>query len=180
MVFRIGFLILAGFIGGTLSAQSEGEGKGTEFTVRLPLAKGGSEERARRERRGAPAGIHRRVLIADDNADAASTLGTMLELMGHEVMTASDGVDAVEKASAFKPDIIFLDVGMPRMNGYDACEAIRKLPGGDRMTIIALTGWGQESHKQRSREAGFDRHFVKPVALEDLNEIFENPPKRAA
>jgi len=151
---------------------------GSEFTVNLPLARdGGAGESAQRERRGATV-ARRRVLVADDNADAASTLGTMLELLGHEILTANDGADAVDKARTFAPDIVFLDVGMPRMNGYDACEAIRKLPGGNRMTIIALTGWGQESHKQRSREAGFDRHFVKPVALEELQAIFDNPPQR--
>jgi PAS domain S-box-containing protein len=165
--------------GGNVEAHSEGEGQGTEFVVRLPLARARNDAaKERRERRASPSN-HRRILVADDNTDAASTLGAMLELMGHEVMTAADGADAVEKARAFKPEIIFLDVGMPRMNGYDACEAIRKSPGGDRMTIIALTGWGQESHKRRSREAGFDRHFVKPVALDDLQAIFENPPHPA-
>jgi CheY-like chemotaxis protein len=163
-----------------VAAHSDGEGKGTEFVVHLPLA--AVRQEAAKDKRDRRAGTtnHRRILVADDNTDAASTLGAMLELMGHEVMTASDGADAVEKAIAFQPEIIFLDVGMPRMNGYDACEAIRKSPGGDRMTIIALTGWGQESHKKRSREAGFDRHFVKPVALEDLQGIFENPPHGAS
>jgi PAS domain S-box-containing protein len=165
--------------GGHIEAHSEGEGKGTEFVVKLPLARTRPEAGKEKRDRSADAAKHRRILIADDNTDAASTLAAMLELMGHEVMTASDGADAVEKALAFKPEIIFLDVGMPRMNGYDACEAIRKSPGGDRMTIIALTGWGQESHKRRSREAGFDRHLVKPVALEDLLAIFENPPHPA-
>lgn len=117
----------------------------------------------------------RRVLVADDNADAASTLATMLDLMGHVARTANDGVEAVEAARAFEPEIIFLDVGMPRMNGYDACREIRALPGGGWMTIVALTGWGQESHKQRSREAGFDRHLVKPVSPEVLGAILESP-----
>lgn len=117
----------------------------------------------------------RRVLVADDNVDAASTLATMLNLMGHEASTANDGVEAVEAARAFEPEIIFLDVGMPRMNGYDACREIRALPGGGKMTIVALTGWGQESHKQRSREAGFDRHLVKPVTPEILGAILESP-----
>lgn len=117
------------------------------------------------------------MLVADDNADAATTLATMLELMGHEAHTANDGVEAVEAARAFGPEIIFLDVGMPRMNGYDACREIRALPGGGSMTIVALTGWGQESHKQRSREAGFDRHLVKPVSPEVLSAILESPER---
>jgi CheY-like chemotaxis protein len=166
--------------GGNVEAHSDGEGRGSEFVVHLPLARARPEAGKSRRDRRAGATNHRRILIADDNIDAASTLGAMLELMGHEVMTAGDGADAVDKAAAFKPEIVFLDVGMPRMNGYDACEAIRKIPGGNRMTIIALTGWGQESHKQRSREAGFDRHLVKPVALDDLQAIFENPPHPAA
>jgi PAS domain S-box-containing protein len=166
--------------GGTLLVASEGEGKGTQFTVRLPLAHVDEEiANAHRERKKADEAKGRRILVADDNADAASTLAAMLELMGHEVMTASDGADAVEKAAAFKPDIIFLDVGMPRMNGYDACKRIRAMPGGSRMNIVALTGWGQESHKRLSHEAGFDRHFVKPVSPEDLAAVFESPPGRS-
>ncbi len=161
--------------GGTLGVESAGEG--SEFTVRLPMAPSRAEdEKAHGERRRAETSKGRRILVADDNTDAASTLAAMLELMGHEVMTANDGVEAVERAGAFTPDVIFLDVGMPRMNGYDACEAIRKLPGGERMAIVALTGWGQESHKKRSREAGFDKHLVKPVAIDDLHAVFEAPP----
>ncbi len=118
---------------------------------------------------GAP--VRRRILVADDNVDSASSMAMMLEFMGNEVRTAHDGAEAVEAAAAFRPDVILLDIGMPRMNGYDACRSIREQPWGRGIAIAALTGWGQEEDKRQSREAGFDHHLVKPVepaALEKL------------
>jgi CheY-like chemotaxis protein len=101
--------------------------------------------------------------VVDDNADAAATLATMLELMGHEVRTAHDGLEGVEAAAEFRPDMILLDIGMPKLNGYDACRRIREQPWGKDVRIAALTGWGQDEDKVRSAEAGFDHHLVKPV-----------------
>ena len=163
--------------GGTVEARSGGHGLGSEFVVHLPLPllsplqpqAPGSE----REEAGAPA--RRRVLVADDNADAAESLAMMLEIMGNEVRTANDGVEAVETAAAFRPDLILLDIGMPRLNGYDACRRIREQPWGGGIVIIALTGWGQDEDRRLSQEAGFDRHLVKPVEPAVLEQLLATP-----
>ena len=109
--------------------------------------------------------------MVDDNRDSATSLAMLLRLMGNEVRTAHDGVEAVETAEAFRPQVILMDVGMPRLNGYDATRRIREQPWGRFVTIIALTGWGQEGDKERSREAGCDGHLVKPVNLLDLEKL---------
>ncbi len=147
-------------------------GKGSEFLVRLPVS------HAAHERAEPPAGCARatarpgrRVLVADDNRDAADSLTMILRLAGHEVRTAHDGQQAVEVAEAFRPDAALLDIGMPRLNGYEACRRIRTLLRGEGILLVALTGWGQEEDKRRATEAGFDHHLTKPVdpaALERL------------
>jgi PAS domain S-box-containing protein len=151
--------------GGTVEANSDGEGRGSEFIVRLPvLAESPQESRrlvAHEER--AVFGQRLRILVADDNADAASTLASVLELFGHEVRVANDGLRAVACASEMQPDIVLLDIGMPEMNGYDACRRIREQAWAKDALLIALTGWGQEDHKRRAQEAGFDHHLIKPV-----------------
>jgi PAS domain S-box-containing protein len=159
--------------GGTVEARSEGHGRGTELVVRLPvLAPAAEAPRPLGDgEEPAAAPVRRRVLVTDDNEDSAASLAMMLEFMGNEVRTAHDGVEAVETAAAFRPDVILLDIGMPRMNGYDACREIRQQPWSGGIAIVALTGWGQDEDKRRSREAGFDHHLVKPVepvALERL------------
>jgi PAS domain S-box-containing protein len=150
--------------GGTVEAHSEGHGKGSEFVIRLPAAREPAPPRppGGADPQGRP-GEQYRVLVADDNVDAADSLGMMLRLMGHEVRTAHNGEEAVQTAEAFHPDVILLDIGMPKLNGYDACRAIRERPWGKGVVLVALTGWGQEEDKRRSKEAGFDRHLVKPV-----------------
>jgi signal transduction histidine kinase/DNA-binding response OmpR family regulator len=158
--------------GGSIAAASGGHGMGSTFTVRLPVVLSptsgepgnGSDEKAK------PA-ARRRILVVDDNRDATISLAMMLNLMGNETRTAHDGVEAVDVAASFKPDVILLDIGMPKLNGYDACHRIRQQPWGKSVVIVACTGWGQEEDKRRSEEAGFDRHMVKPVepaALEKL------------
>jgi PAS domain S-box-containing protein len=151
--------------GGTVSATSEGIGKGSEFVVRIPaltatVAQGGAKPVASTT---AVAGGTRRVLVVDDNEDGAESLAMFLQIGGHEVRTAYDGEQAVEMAENFRPDVVLLDIGMPRMNGYDACRHIRATEWGRDMILIAQTGWGQEEDKRRTREAGFDDHLVKPV-----------------
>jgi len=116
----------------------------------------------------------RRILVADDNIDAASSLGMLLEMMGHEVCIVHDGVEAVEKATTFRPDIILLDLGMPQLNGYEACARIREQPSNKRTLIVALTGWTQEDKKQRSQRAGFDLHLIKPVELPALEQLLRD------
>jgi signal transduction histidine kinase len=156
--------------GGSIRGRSDGPGRGSEFAVRLPLAlreprRGDHDVRATQEWSAVPA---RRVLVADDNPDSLESLALMLRIRGHDVHTAIDGRDAIEEAAAFRPDVILLDIGMPNVNGYDACRRIREEPWGRQTLIIALTGWGQDEDRQKSREAGFDLHLVKPVDPEVL------------
>ena len=132
--------------------------------MRLPLLvppKSGVEVET--ETANQPSTQARRILVADDNADSAESLSLMLELLGHKVKMAQDGAEAVEVAKTFLPELVFLDLGMPRMNGYDAARMIRSLPECNGVVLIALTGWGQEEDKRRSQEAGFDHHIVKPI-----------------
>lgn len=148
--------------GGTVEAVSAGLGRGSEFIVRLPLddaAIVGTGERTVPESASAP----RRILLADDNIDAATSMAELLRLDGHLVDLANDGVQALEKAEATRPDVIFLDIGMPRLNGYETCERIRARPWGRDILLIALTGWGQHEDRRKSKAAGFDHHLVKPV-----------------
>ncbi len=160
--------------GGSVEAHSEGHGKGSEFVVRLPV---GEEPPGLEGPRGPghgerPAGLpKRRILVVDDNKDSAASLAMMLSLMGHETRTAFDGLASVEAAAAFRPDLILLDIGLPKLNGYDACRRIREQPGGRGIVIVACTGWGQDEDRRRSSDAGFNYHLVKPVdpaALQDL------------
>jgi CheY-like chemotaxis protein len=158
--------------GGSVEAKSEGPGQGSEFVVRLPVVM--SLVRAN-EPDGAlgPAGpsARCRILVADDSPDSADSLALLLKLMGNEVLTARDGQEAVDLAALYRPDVVLLDIGMPRLNGYDAARQIRQQPWGKGVLLIALSGWGQQEDKRRAQEAGFDHHLVKPVepaALEKL------------
>jgi PAS domain S-box-containing protein len=158
--------------GGTVEARSEGPGKGSEFIIRLPIIQPPAQERTGGgERQPFRQMARYRILVADDNVDSASSLAMVLTLLGHEVRTAHDGLEAVEAAAAFRPDAILLDIGMPKLNGYDACRRIREQPWGKDAAIFALTGWGQEEDKRRSQEAGFSDHLVKPVELAALEKL---------
>jgi len=112
-----------------------------------------------------------RILIADDNRDSAESLSLMLELTGYETWIAHDGLEAVQTAMTHHPDAALLDIGMPKVNGYEAARRIREQPWGKRMLLIAITGWGQEDDKKRALEAGFDHHVTKPVHLPDLERL---------
>jgi PAS domain S-box-containing protein len=157
--------------GGTVEARSDGPGKGSEFTVRLPLAADGAGGPRVAAGEGPAAAPRRRILIVDDNHDSAMSLGMMLDLMGNETRTAHDGLAAVEAAGEFRPDVILLDIGLPKLNGYDACRRIREQPWGRGIVIVALTGWGQEEDRRRSADAGFDHHMVKPVEVDALTKL---------
>jgi CheY-like chemotaxis protein len=159
--------------GGTVVARSEGEGRGSTFVVTLPTIDEAIDAHDELSAPALPVGSTRRVLVVDDNRDAAETLGIMLELAGHQVALAHDGVEAIERAAEFRPEVILMDVGMPRLNGLDATRAIRQEPWGNAVTIIVLTGWGQEGDRDQSREAGCDGHLVKPVALDELTRMLE-------
>lgn len=152
---------------GTVEAKSGGPGKGSEFVVRLPLAVSTPEEGQRSPQVDEPiaAFASSRVLVVDDNVDAATTLKLALEIKGYEVALAHDGARAVDLAAAFLPAVILMDIGMPILNGYDACRRIREQPWSRDIVIVALTGWGQEEDTKKSGDAGFDHHLVKPVDL---------------
>ncbi len=148
--------------GGSVWCQSPGPAQGSEFVMRLPLpAPVQANLPASAE---APAvAPQRRMLVVDDNKDAATMLAMMLQVLGNEVFQAHDGLEALAAAERLRPDVILMDIGMPRLNGYDAARRIRQQPWGQQMMIIALTGWGQEQDRKQSREAGFDHHLVKPA-----------------
>jgi len=179
----IGLSLAKGLVemhGGMVQAHSDGPGTGSEFVVRLPIGvalpvprppPGALEE--------APA-AGRRIVIADDNRDAADSLAMMLTMMGHQVRTASDGQEAVEAVEAFRPDVVLLDIGMPRLNGYQAARRIRAQPWGKDIMLVALTGWGQEEDKRRAYQAGFTEHMVKPVEPAALATLLRTdvPPKQ--
>lgn len=112
-----------------------------------------------------------KVLVVDDNHDAAFSLGMLVEMLGHDVRIAYDGVEALREAGAFRPDLVLLDIGMPRMDGYEACRRLREQPWGAAIRVVAVTGWGQEHDRRRSQQAGFDRHLVKPVAPTEIADI---------
>jgi PAS domain S-box-containing protein len=151
--------------GGSVEAHSDGVGRGSEFVVRLPTPTSqpvpGSPATPDDALLKAP-GRHR-ILIEDDTSDVAESMGVLLSMLGYETRTACDGLAGLAAAAEFRPDAALLDIGMPRMNGYDLARRIREQPWGKEMVLIAVTGWGQEEDKQRSREAGFDHHLVKPL-----------------
>jgi DNA-binding response OmpR family regulator len=131
------------------------------------------------EERGAPQ-RSRRVLVVDDLRDSADSLAMLLARMGHEVHTAYDGEEGIAAAAAFQPEVILLDLGLPKVNGYEACRRIREQPWGKEIFLVALTGWGQEDDRRRTAEAGFDHHLVKPVDLTTLTGLLAAVPQREA
>jgi CheY-like chemotaxis protein len=152
--------------GGTISAQSEGAGKGSEFTVRLPAIADPPGPQTTPPQHTAlqpPPAATRRILVVDDNVDAADSLALLLRLEGHDVQVVHDGPAALQAVQVSRPELIFLDIGLPGMNGYEIARRIRQLPGGEDIVLFALTGWGQQDDRRQSREAGFDQHLVKPV-----------------
>ncbi len=151
--------------GGAVEASSPGLGHGSTFTVRLPIVTDPSQRLYRpiydRQRAAPPSRL--RILVVDDNLDAAATLGTMLTMAGNTTSVAHDGLQAVDAAERFNPQVILLDLDLPKLNGWEAAKKIRSLPGGTDMLLIAITGFGQMDDKLRSKEAGFNHHLVKPV-----------------
>ncbi len=160
--------------GGSVTAQSDGLGRGSEFTVRLPLATSAEARPVKTSGVATSASIRRRILVADDNRDAASSLAMVLDLLGNETRTAHDGLEALEMASEFRPDVIVLDIGMPKLNGYETARRIRDEAWGQDVALIALTGWGQLEDRRRSRGAGFDSHLTKPVDPMTLQKLLSD------
>jgi CheY-like chemotaxis protein len=170
----IGLCLVKRFVelhGGSIDARSDGLGKGSEFVVRLPVVVDAEVPQEPTAAQRLHMKSSQRILIVDDNKDGADSLSMMLKILGNDTLTAYDGEEAVEKAVEFQPDAILLDIGLPKLNGYEACRQIREQMNGKKMLIIAQTGWGQDEDRQRTHDAGFDYHLVKPVNLTDLNKI---------
>jgi PAS domain S-box-containing protein len=172
----VGLTLVRQFVhmhGGTVRAHSEGEGRGSVFTVTLPACASPAAPEAGdgAGSRSAGRGPGRRILVVDDNVDSAETLKELLLGFGNDVRTAYDGLEAVSAAADFEPDVVLLDIGLPKMNGYDVARRLRQQTRGRDLMLVALTGWGQEEDRKRSREAGYDHHLVKPVDLSSLREL---------
>jgi len=161
--------------GGTITASSPGLGEGSTFTVRLPLVDrhaGGTDPRTTPEAASAHAKVSGcRVLVVDDNVDGAEILARVLRISGHEIRTAHSGPEALDAARPFKPEVVFLDIGLPGMNGYEVAKRLRTEPSTSGAVLVALTGWGTEDTKRQSREAGFDFHLTKPAEVTAIENI---------
>ncbi len=177
----LGLALVKGLVelhGGSVEARSEGPGRGAEFLVRIPLA----VERPALNEPARAAGVampRRRVLVIEDNIDAAETLEEMLRLWGHEVAVAHDGRAGVERAREFKPDVVLCDIGLPVMDGYQVARAIRADSTLARTFLVALTGYALEEDQRRAAAAGFDRHLGKPVAVDVIEDVLASSPSRA-
>jgi CheY-like chemotaxis protein len=159
---------------GAIEAYSEGPARGSRFTVRLPVLDNVPQAAA-----GVPVGAEsplRRFLVVDDNKDAATSLAMLLSMTGNETQVAYDGVSAIAIAEQFRPSVILLDIGLPKMSGLDACRRIREQPWGQSVVIVALTGWGQDDDRRKSADAGFDYHMVKPVDYVALMNLLDSRP----
>jgi CheY-like chemotaxis protein len=169
----IGLALVKGLVemhGGTVSVMSEGDGKGSTFTVELPVA-GANVDAVAPDPLIAVEIAPVRILVVDDNRDSAASLAMLLSLSGHDVHQAHDGEEAVARAEELLPDVILMDIGMPKLNGYAATQRIREHEWSKDMFIVALTGWGQSADREHSRNAGCNSHLVKPVSLEALDAL---------
>jgi CheY-like chemotaxis protein len=171
----IGLSLVKGMVelhGGRVEARSDGPGRGSEFTVRLPVLIETLVQETPQGDEDEPLSVaKRRILVVDDLKDSADSLAMLLRLKGHEVHTAYDGEEAVIAAEKVRPEVVLLDIGMPKLNGYDACHRIREKPWAKGIILIALTGWGQDDDRRRTKEAGFNGHMVKPVNTLDLLKV---------
>jgi CheY-like chemotaxis protein len=173
---------LVGLHGGVVDADSAGVGKGSTFVIRLPLAVVSSRQPQTPERiEEKTSNPHRcKVLVVDDNRDGARSLALVLEMAGHDVSVAYSGMSALELGGATHPDACIIDIGMPNLNGYETARRMRETEWGKRALLLALTGWGQHDDKARAREAGFDRHFTKPVDPSEIERALDTFSKQLA
>jgi CheY-like chemotaxis protein len=175
----IGLSLVKEFVvlhGGSVEAHSEGPGKGSEFVVRLPASSSVAVAEVEPVAETAPRGPRRRILIVEDNRDAAESLAMLLKLTGHQVQVAYDGNEGVAAAAEFRPELVLMDLGMPHMDGYEAARRMRAGPGGDESILVALTGWGADHDRRRAQESGFDQHLIKPVDPDALTRMIEQMP----
>jgi len=172
----IGLALTKGLVemhGGTIEARSDGHGKGSVFIVRLPLGESAATVRSEGDGhawRHVPV-VGRRVLIADDNRDAAESLAVLLRFEGHDVVVANDGNAALRLFESHAPEVGLLDIGMPEFNGFEVARRIRASDTGAQVLLVAITGWGQEKDQRETREAGFDHHLTKPVEPEAVIQL---------
>ena len=157
--------------GGCVEARSDGPGRGSEFAVRIPALEHKQASVAPPPAVSRDTAPKRRILVVDDNTDAAESLAALLAIHGHETRLAHDGLQAVEEARTFRPDVVFLDIGMPTLDGHETARRIRQEPWGRDMVLVALTGWGQVEDRRRSKEAGFNHHLVKPADPMTVQEL---------
>jgi CheY-like chemotaxis protein len=173
--FGIGSTVVRGFVelhGGRVWADSDRPGTGSAFFVRLPLAGGGPPPEPLPDGTASGGGrAARRVLVVDDNVDAADMLAELLKLDGHDVRTATSGPAALETVADFAPHVALLDIGLPGMNGYELARRLREQSHLAGITLVAVTGWGQREDRQQSQEAGFDHHLIKPVDPDDVRRL---------
>ena len=159
--------------GGTIAATSEGAGHGAEFVVTLPVAAVPTAATSAGESAAAPL-PRRRILVVDDNDDSADSLCMVLQFLGADVRVARDGPEALEAFDAYDPAVVLLDIGMPGMDGYEVARRIRAGYPQRRPALVALTGWGQDEDRKRAKEAGFDRHLIKPAEIAALQALLSS------
>jgi len=177
----IGLSLVKEFVelhGGRVEAHSMGLGQGSEFLVRLPVAVGDVSDPAATAEN--PRGPVRRILVVDDNRDAVASLAMILKMMGHEVRTANDGEAAVAVAAEYRPRLVLMDLGMPKVDGYEAARRMRAQPWGAELFLVAVTGWGAEEDRRRTHDGGFDSHLVKPVDMDTLRRLIAEMPINAS
>jgi PAS domain S-box-containing protein len=162
---------------GSISVRSDGPNLGSEFSVHLPISTERKSQNAIVDRDHINASGGLRILLADDNRDAAFTLSIILKGSGNEVRTASNGIEALELAETFQPDVVLMDIGMPKLNGYQTAQRMRQQPWGRSALLVAVTGWGQEEDKRRTEAAGFDHHLIKPIELSELRRLLATHPQ---
>ena len=177
----IGLALSKGLValhGGTIEVKSAGVGQGSEFIVRIPMRNLAASPRVDPDQPEVKPSVRRRILIADDNRAAAESLAMLLQMEGHDVQVTYDGQQALDTFSAMQPEIALLDIGMPKVNGYEVARQMRRTANGRAVTLIAVTGWGQDSDRAKATAAGFDYHFTKPVELDRLTELLRSPQER--
>jgi CheY-like chemotaxis protein len=162
---------LAEMHGGSIEAKSAGEGQGSAFIVRLPILSTPAGISPPDGDTPAASSAKRRILIVDDNKDSADSLALLLEITGNKTYMAHDGVEAFEAIEKHRPEVVLLDIGLPKLDGHEVCRRVREQPWGKDIMVIALTGWGQEDDRRKSEEAGFNGHLVKPIDYDKLLEL---------
>jgi CheY-like chemotaxis protein/two-component sensor histidine kinase len=164
--------------GGSIEARSAGEGQGSEFIVRLPILS--KPEVLSQPENAVEKSPERCILIVDDNRDSADSLAMLLEITGNKTHMAHDGAEALEAVEKYRPEVVLLDIGLPKLDGHEVCRRVRQQPWGKDIIVIALTGWGQEDDRRKSEEAGFNGHLVKPVDYDKLLELLSSLTSRSA